>query len=890
MTNTEKAKKLTPTFMKYKYILYLILLLLSVSPAWGQQSDTIIGDVTQLPVLEYSGKKQYEIAEIKVVGAETRDRSAIRSIAGMNVGDKISIPGEEISAALKALWKLRLFEDVQIIQEKVEGDLVHLIIYLKDRPTLGRFSYVGVGEGDFDDLDEVVGAVLNKGSIVTNEQKNIAVKRIREHYIEKGKLDVEVSVQEFMQEGGSNSVRLEFDIDLKDRVKVQDITFEGNEFASDKTLRGKMKNTKIKGTFLRRTKFIPSEYEEDKESIIAFYRKNGYRDATILRDSMWRTEEDDLMIKIWVDEGNQYYYRDIYWKGNTRYTDEQLNIVLGIAKGDVYNPELLEERLKFSMDGRDISSLYMDYGHLGFNVEPVEVSIAQDSIDIEMRMTEGPEFTIGSIIIEGNDRTNEHVIRRELRTRPGQKFRRSDIIRSQREIINLGYFNPESLGINPQVNQERGTVDVTYTVEERPADQLELSAGYGGFSGLIGTLGVTFNNFSIANIRDRSTWSPLPQGDGQKLSLRAQSNSRFFRSFNFSFTEPWLGGNKPNSFTVGAVSSSFDYSTLGQGKLGISRAFIGLGSQLQWPDDFFASNTTLNLEFINLEDYGRGGFFVEDDNRLIAVTDSKTKNFSFRQVIARSSVSDPLYPRSGSKVSLALQITPPYSLFRKDNFWKLSDAEKEQVVVDLTEEYGPVAPPTNDEITTEILRRENARKFEWLEYHKWRFDAEWYFNIFSKFVVAANIKMGLIGYFDQGLGLSPFERFELGGDGLSNQNVGIVGKDIISLRGYEVSDLEQNQRGGATIFDKFTLELRYPLSLNPNSTIYMTGFMQGGNSWGSFKDFNPYDMKRSVGFGLRVFLPMFGLLGFDYGFGIDKEINSNQGYGKFNIILGFEPD
>jgi outer membrane protein insertion porin family len=324
--------------------------------------------------------------------------------------------------------------------------------------------------------------------------------------------------------------------------------------------------------------------------------------------------------------------------------------------------------------------------------------------------------------------------------------------------------------------------------------------------------------------------------------------------------------------------------------LGISRAFIGLGSQLKWPDDFFASNTTLNLEFINLEDYNRGGFFVEDGNNLIAVTDSKTKNFSLRQVIARSSVSDPLYPRSGSKVSLALQVTPPYSLFRKDNFWKLSDLEKEQVVTDLTEEFGPVAPPTTDDIQNEVLRRENARKFEWLEYHKWRFDAEWYFNVFSKFVVAASVKMGLIGYFDQGIGLSPFERFELGGDGLSNQNVGIVGKDIISLRGYEVQDLEQNQRGGATIFDKFTLELRYPLSLNPNSTIYMTGFMQGGNAWGSFNDFNPYDMNRSVGFGLRVFLPMFGLLGFDYGFGIDKDIGPNQGYGKFNIILGFEPD
>ncbi len=855
------------------------------------QTDTLDINVEDLPIIDYSEKNEYEIAGIRVVGAENRDRNAIKSIAGFSVGKKISIPGEDISDALKALWRLRLFEDVKIIQENIEGDLIYLIIYLKERPTLGRYTYTGIKNGHHDDLDEKLDNILNKGSIVTNEQKNLAVKRIKEFYIEKGKLDVDVLVSELPEEDKENSVKLIFDIELNERVKVQSITFEGNTFASDKKLRSKMKNTKIKGTFLRKTKFIPPNYEEDKDNIILYYNQEGYRDAKILGDSLWREEDGDLMVKIWVDEGKRYYFRNISWKGNTKYTDEQLTTVLGISKGDVFNPEILDERLNFSLDGRDISSLYLDFGHLRYNVDPVEVAVVGDSIDIEMRVTEGPEFTIGNVFIEGNTKTHEQVIRRMLRTRPGQKFRRTDIIRSQREIINLGYFNPENLGVQPIVNPERGTVDVLYTVEERPADQLELSAGYGGFSGLIGTLGVTFNNFSIANIKDRSTWSPLPQGDGQKLSLRAQSNSRFFNSFNFSFTEPWLGGKKPNSFTVGAVRSSFDYTTLDQGFLAITRGFVGLGSQLTWPDDFFASSTTLNLETIDLDDYFRGGFFVESNNGLLVpVTDGNIKNFSIRQVIARSSISEPLYPRSGSKVQLTIQLTPPYSLFRSDDFFKLSPEEEENIIRDLGRDFGPRNPPTAEDVEIALLSAENAKKFEWLEYHKWRFDAEWYFNIFDKFVLAANAKIGMVGSYSDNIGLTPFERFELGGDGLSNQNVGILGKDIISLRGYDVSDLEQNARGGATIFNKFTMELRYPLSLNPNSTIYMHTFLQGGNGWGSFDDFNPFDMRRSVGGGLRVFLPMFGLLGFDYGFGIDKQLTGDEGYGRFSIVLGFEPD
>jgi outer membrane protein insertion porin family len=420
-----------------------------------------------------------------------------------------------------------------------------------------------------------------------------------------------------------------------------------------------------------------------------------------------------------------------------------------------------------------------------------------------------------------------------------------------------------------------------------------LSAGYGGFSGLIGTLGVTFNNFSVANINDRSSWSPLPTGDGQKLSLRVQSNSRFFKSYNVSFTEPWLGGKKRNSFTIGGVRSAFDYSSLGSGALSITRGFVGLGSQLNWPDDFFVSNTTLNLEYIDLDNYRNGGFFIQENNKNVVISNGGFKNFSIKQTITRSSISDPLFPRSGSRVSLSLQLTPPYSLFKDETFFEVTDDQRNAIVEELIDVLGPGGTITDELIASEVASLRNATRFEWLEYHKWTFDSEWYYNLVGKLVFKAQAKFGYLGSYKKSIGLSPFERFELGGDGLSNQNAGITGRDIISLRGYETTDLPVNNVGGSAIYDKITMELRYPLSLNPNSTIFVTGFVQGGNAWSSFGDFNPFDLKRSAGVGMRVFLPMFGLLGFDYGFGFDKNLSSTASwtdYSTFNIILGFEPE
>lgn len=870
--------------MNLKNALLLLIILISAGLRLSAQSDT-------LDIIDYAERQEYEIGGITIEGAETRDRNAIKSIAGFIEGDKITIPGSDIPKAIKALMRLKLFEDVQIIQERIDGNVIFLKIILVERPTLARFSYKGVKRSHHDDLNDIVRTILNKGGIVTDAQKDLAKAKIRDHYLDRGRYDAKVTIEEYDDELTPNAVRLVFNIDEGDRVKVDDITFSGNEVESDRKLRKKMKNTKRKCTWFRKSKLIQDEYEEDKEAIISFYNNMGFRDARIVEDSMWRVEETgNVRIHIDIVEGSRYYFRNIAWKGNSLYTDEQLSNILGINKGDPYNPEMLQSRLSYSLDGRDVSTLYMDDGYLFFQVDPVEIAVENDSIDIEMRIFEGPQAVIDRVTIAGNDRTNEHVIRRELRTRPGQKFSRSDIIRSQREIINLGYFNPEALGINTPVNPERGTVDIEYTVEERPADQLELSAGYGGYSGLIGTLGVTFNNFSIANIKDRKTWNPLPQGDGQKLSLRLQSNSRFFRSFNFTFTEPWLGGKRPNSLTVGAVHSSIDYSTVGRGQLSITRAFAGLGTQLKWPDDFFSTSTTLNLERINLTNYNDFDFSVLEQGRRVYITDGSFNNFSVTQALTRSSISDPLYPRRGSRVSLSLQLTPPWSLIRGEESTEITDDEVADLVQQLREERGPGYPPTQGDIENLVNSARNAKKFKWLEYHKWKFDTEWYFNLVDKLVFKAEAKMGFLGGYRASLGAPPFERFSLGGDGLSNANNQLTGVDIISLRGYETTDINGNNP--ATIYDKFTLELRYPLSLNPNSTIYVKTFLQGGNAWSSFRDFRPYDMKKSVGVGMRVFLPMFGLLGFDYGIGFDQNIpgGSLSDYAKFNIVLGFEPE
>ncbi len=840
---------------KHTILLFLCLLAWSGGQLLAQEEGLV-------PNLDYADAKDYEIGGIEVVGNSFSDANALKSIAKLKIGNKIRVPGTSISNGIRSLWKLRLFTDVQIYATKIVGDVVFLELKVQERPRLSTYSYTGAKKSRHEDLNDIVIGHLTKGGIVTDSEKTNAVNGIKKYYKDKGYFDAIIKVEEVTDTNRTNSVRLVFDVDKKDKVKIQDITFSGNT-VKDKKLLKKLEETKPKRKIFSSSKLITKDYEADKKLLIAYYNTLGFRDARITSDSIWREEDGDLRIHMNIEEGNQYYFRNITWKGNSIYKDEDLYKVLGIEKGDIFNKELLDTRLNFAQDGRDVSTLYMDNGYLFFSVDPVEVAIIGDSIDLEMRIYEGPQATIDKVTITGNDRTHEHVVRRELRTLPGQKFSRSNIIRSQREIINLGYFNPESLGINTPVNPQRGTVDVEYTVEEKPSDQLELSAGWGGFQArVIGTLGVTFNNFSLRNLFNKEAWHPLPQGDGQRLSLRAQTNGNFFQSYNFSFTEPWLGGKKPNALTVAGsytlLTNGLNNESAGFNKLSILRGAVSLGTRLKWPDDNFISSTSLSISEINL--VNRPTIRLEDGTFL---SNGNFINLSINQTIARTSISDPLFPTSGSKIQLSVQLTPPYSLFNNKDY---------------------------DDITPE-------ERFRFLEYQKWKFDAEWYTSLVGKLVLKASAKIGILGSYNSRTGTSPFERFELGGDGLSNQSFAFTGNEIISLRGYEVEDIPATQDGGAPIYDKFTLELRYPLSTNPNSTIYALLFAQGGNAWKTIGEFNPFDWKRSFGGGLRVFLPMFGTLGFDYGFGFDNEgiriANPDArlwDYGNFNIILGFEPE
>jgi outer membrane protein insertion porin family len=814
-----------------------------------------------IPVADFTAPKEYEIGAIRVVGARFSDENAIISISGLRVGENIRIPGPNIHKAIKALWKLRLFTDVQISQEKTIGDVVFLEIKVTERPNFAGHSFKGVAKSYHDDLNGEVNRFLLKGAIVTEGGKANAASAITTFFREKGFLDCKVKVEESEESAQANSVRLTFDISKGARVRINTITFVGNEHVKSAKLRRKLQKTKQKKGLFATSKLLADEYENDKNKVIKFYNTIGYRDAIITGDSIWRdAKKGDLNIRIDLSEGPQYRFGDIVWKGNSIYDSKTLSTVLGIKPGDIYNQELLQKRLTFSEDGRDVSSLYMDNGYLFFNVDPVEVSVENDSIDLEMRVMEGPLATIDRVIIKGNDRTHEHVIRRELRTLPGNKFSRSDIIRSNREITNLGYFNQETLGINTPVNRARGTVDIEYTVEEKPSDQLELSAGWGAF-GVVGTLGVSFNNFSTRNFFKKEAWSPLPQGDGQRLSIRAQTNGKFFQSYNLSFTEPWLGGKKPTSLTIGAFysASNRNYSNVGEDILfTMLGGSIGLGTRLKFPDDNFLLSSTLNYQQIGLENWTPGQFVLDDGTYL---TDGKFNNLSLQTTLSRNSVSDPIYPRSGSLFSVTAQLTPPYALFSSKD---------------------PSQQPAAD-------------RFKLLEYHKWKVAVEWYNTIVGKLVLKSSVKMGFLGYYDKRVGLSPFERFVLGGDGLSGQNFFLTGNDLISMRGYDVDDIEASNNGGAAAYNKITFELRYPFSLSPTSTIFMHTFVQGGNAWKNFRDYNPFELRRSAGLGLRVFLPMFGMLGFDYGWGFDKPNLIDAGkkwteFGKFNIILGFEPE
>jgi outer membrane protein insertion porin family len=838
----------------------LVLALAAPFSLRAQTPDTI------LPTLDYTQQKDYEIGGVRVTGAQYADANTLISLSGLRVGTKVRVPGTNFSTAVRTLWSLKLFTDVRINQERTVGDQIFIEIVVVELPRYTRHSFVGVKKSKHDDLNGLINKYLQKGAILTENVKATLVYKLEELYVEKGYLNARVKINSYPDERATNATRLEFVITPGKKVKIKDIRFVGNKNVKSRVLRKKMKETHRKKKLFKKSKLVRSLYEDDKRKIETYYNNNGYRDARVVSDSIWRNKKGEIMIQMNIEEGNRYYFRNIVWKGNTLYETKYLDQVLGINKGDVFNQDLLNTRLSFSQDGRDISSLYLDNGYLFFRVDPVETSIENDSIDLELRIYEGPQATIDRVVIKGNDRTHEHIIRRELFTRPGDKFSRADIIRSQREIVNLGYFNPEALDINTPVNPDRGTVDIEYTVEEKPSDQLELSAGYQpatAFSrgGVIGTLGVTFNNFSIRNIKNREAWNPLPQGDGQRFSLRGQTAGERFQSYNISFTEPWMGGKKPNSLTVAGFYNRFTSGFSGSEsfqKLEILQGTVGFGTRLKWPDDNFIFRADADIQTLKLSN--AISFAFQDDLGRV-VSNGIVHNYSLGITVARNSINDPIFPKQGSLISMKMNATPPYSWFKDESFYQTSSV-------------------------SEI--------YKYAEYLKWRIDAEWYTTLVGKLVLKTQAKIGILGKWSDKTSLSPFERFELGGDGLNNQNFGLNARDIISLRGYNTSDIMARYPGGAGVFNKYTVELRYPISLNPQSTIFVTAFAQGGNAWGRAQDFNPFDIKRSVGLGLRVFLPMFGTLGFDYGIGIDKpELYPSRkfsDYARFNIILGFEPD
>ncbi len=827
---------------------------------------------SKLSKIDYAKPKEYEIGGITISGIKYLDQNVLVHLSGLKVGETITVPGDRITQAIHKLWNHGLFGDVEISATKIVGNSIFLDIYLKERPRLSKFAFDGVSKSEADDLREEI--KLIRGSQVTDDVLSLTENRIKKFFIAKGYYNTQVEIAQREDSLMPNTVILDINVDKKEKVKINEIIFEGNTMFTDEKLRRYLKETKQKTWYniFKASKYVESTFEEDKGKLIAKYNEKGYRDAKIEVDSVYRFDDKMLNVYIKIFEGNQYFFRDVTWVGNSKYPSELLDRELKITKGDVFDQSILDKRLFGDEDA--VSSLYLDRGYLFFSAVPVEVQVDNDSIDLEIRIYEGKQATINKITITGNTRTNEHVIRREIWTKPGDLFSRADIIRTNRELANLGYFDPEKLDVRPVPNQADGTVDIEYVVEERASDQIELSGGWGGGM-VIGTLGLTFNNFSLGNIFNLESYSPLPTGDGQKLSIRAQTNGKYYQSYSMSFTEPWLGGKKPNSLSVSihhSIQSQYSYynrSSVNTGQnMQITGVSVGLGKRLTWPDNFFTLYNALSFQRYKMNDYNYSSFIIKDGS---------SHNFNFTTVFGRNSVDQPLYPRTGSNISLSLSVTPPYSLFKEDNFWLLSDSEKQAIEDDNV---------GNSESL--INQAETANKYKWIEYHKWKFKSEWYTQIMNKLVLRTNIEFGYLGYYSKNLGYSPFETFQLGGDGMSGFSY--YGTDVIPLRGY---DNGYQSRGSLTaypqanVYDKFSLELRYPLTLNPSATIYALAFLEAGNSWYDINDMNPFDVYNSAGVGLRFWLPMFGMLGVDWGYGFDPVYGqSSAAGGQFAFTIG----
>lgn len=871
--------------MKIKcFSIWFFLIVGIVTTVQGQVS---LGD--DLSEVDYSKPREYEIGGITISGVQYLDNNVLIMLSGLYVGGEIIVPGDNISNAIHKLWDQGLFENIRITATKIQDDYIFLDINLKERARLSKFSFSGINKSDADNIRDDIKLV--SGDVVTENLIIRSTNFIKKYYTDKGFLDTEVNILQTPDTSKVNHVILDIQIEKKDKVKIYQINIFGIDNLTEAQVERAFKSTKEKSVvqpmdytdtlfistleasmgldlidvvnntgqyfsdnmklrIFKSSKYIEEDFKEDKLNLIKKYNQLGFRDAVVIKDSVYKNPDNTISIDVYIDEGSKYYFRNITWIGNTKYTARQLNSVLKIEKGDVYNLDVLNTNLSFNPNELDVSSLYLDDGYLFFQVDPVEVLVENDSIDIEMRIYEGKQATVSKVSVKGNTRTNDHVIIRELRTKPGQLFNRSDIIRTTRELAQLRYFNPETINPVPMPNPADGTVDIEYEVEETSADQVELSGGW-GYGKVIGTVGVSFNNFSINNVFKKHAWRPVPSGDGQKLSFRLQSYGKGYISYNMSFTEPWLGGKKPNSFTVSyfhsLYSNGFPKDDIGRQSFLLDGLVFSLGKRLTWPDDFFTLVQSVSLQWYKLKNYTSVFSFGTGTGNY--------NNFAYIVTLARNSIDAPIFPRSGSEISLTMELTPPYSWFNNTNYELLSDTEK----------------------------------YEWVEYHKWYFKAYLYKKIVGNLVVALKFRYGFLGAYNKTIGVTPFERYYLGGDGLSGYN-NMDGREIIGFRGYANESLTpqyyEDHNQGATIYSRNTLELRYPVSLNPSATIYALAFLETGNSWSDFDSFNPFSLYRATGIGVRVFLPMFGLLGLDWGYGIDPVPglpNANGGQFHFSI-------
>ena len=859
--------------MRMCRIIFLSLLLVISCPLWAQQSGSSVE-------VDYNNPKKYIVGGVSLEGNQYLSPDQILQVASLQKGMEVTVPSEELSNIVTRLWMQRYFEDVAVSIDSITPtrDTAFFKISIIERPRVSRWVFSGVKSGEEKELRERLN--IRRGGEFSEYVAKTSSDIIKRYYKEKGFYNVKVDVNTKRDTVIQSAIRVQFAVDRGEKVKIQKITFKGADHVKESKLVKSMKKTRDKRlqNFFSSKKFQEKEYDNDKRSLIAAFNEAGYRDARIVKDTMYYIEPNRLQIDFEIDEGKQYFFRDITWTGNSVYSAEALNQVLKIKKGDVYDVVTMEKRLFGGGKQSEsyVSQYYRDNGYLFFQLDPVELNIEGDSVDVEMRIVEGKPATLNNIVINGNDLTNERVIRRQLFTYPGYLFSQTDFERSIREIASMGQFDPEAImdpakGWSILPNPMDNTVDVVYNVTEKPSSQLELSGGWGGNT-FVATVGVSFNNFSTRRFFDKTAWRPVPLGDAQNLSVRFQTNGTYYTSLSASFSEPWLFGKKPTSLNMSVyytrqTNSYIYYNILNNDEYMEVYGFAaGLGKRLKWPDSYFVLYNQLSWQTYRLQNWAYQFLF----------NTGISHNLSYTLSLSRNSTDQQIYPRVGSDFSFSLQLTPPYSLMRKKDYGLLD------------EDGNPTKVSNWKDINYDYQTSQD--RYKWIEYHKWSFKGAVYTKLVGDLVLMARAQFGYLGYYNRNWGYSPFEGFRVGGDGMSGYDT--YGSEIISLRGYENYSLtpqalsSYNSTGNyyaGNVYDKFTVELRYPVILQPQSTIYALLFLEGGNCWSDIRDFNPFQIKRSAGVGVRVFLPMIGLLGVDWGYGFDDPVNGGS---QFHFVIG----